>query len=93
MSSNIFVQIGLQEACELAEITKAPQSFESKDSLAADIWTLPKEVLDRIGTKYVVSVDIHPKSIEYCQNNYNRAAFLRRSSSKNGSRQTLPVFS
>jgi len=50
-------------------------------------------VLDRIGTKYVVGVDMHPKSIEYCQNNYNRAAFLRRSSSKNGSRQTFPVFS
>lgn len=79
LRQNIYLQIGLHQTCELAEITKDPQAFVAKDSLATDVWLLQKEVIDRLGTKRVVGVDMHPKSIKYCKNNYNRAAFLRRS--------------
>jgi len=67
---NIFVQIGLYTSCELAEITKDPQLFQPKDSLSSDEWTLPQEVLDRIGDKRVVGIDLNYSSVKYCKNKY-----------------------
>jgi len=70
MSSNIFVQIGLQEACELAEIENKSYLFENDDNLFSNIWSFPKEIRDRLGNKQVVGVDMNPKSIEHCKEKY-----------------------
>jgi len=37
MFPNIFVQIGLYTACELANITKDPSLYESSNSLSTDV--------------------------------------------------------